>query len=34
MLLGMLGVMLLRPAEYTRHHSPAQAPVELQPVTA
>ena len=28
MLLGMLGVMLLRPAEYTHHH--AHAHVELQ----
>jgi len=28
MLLGMLGVMLLRPTEYTRHH--AHARLELQ----
>jgi hypothetical protein len=34
MLLGMLGVMLARPAEYTRHHGQAHAAVELQPATA
>jgi hypothetical protein len=32
MLLGMLGVMLARPAEYTHHHG--SAPVKLQPATA
>jgi hypothetical protein len=36
MLLGMLGVMLARPAEYTHHHAhaPAQSNAELQPATA
>jgi hypothetical protein len=34
MLLGMLGVMLARPAEYTHHHGHARAAVELQPATA
>ncbi len=36
MLLGMLGVMLTRPVEYTHHHghASAQSHVELQPATA
>jgi hypothetical protein len=34
MLLGMLGVMLLRPAEYTHHHGRAPLRVEAQPVSA
>jgi len=34
MLLGMLGVMLARPAEYTHHHNHANAAVELQPASA
>ena len=32
MLLGMLGVMLLRPDEYTHHHAHAHA--QLQPEQA
>jgi hypothetical protein len=34
MLLGMLGVMLAHPSEYTLHHSDAPAGVELQSATA
>ena len=34
MLLGMLGVMLARPSEYTHHHGGAQVAVELQGATA
>jgi hypothetical protein len=34
MLLGMLGVMLARRAEYTHHHGHAHGAVELQPATA
>jgi hypothetical protein len=34
MLLGMLGVMLARPAEYTHHHGHAHADAQLQAATA
>jgi hypothetical protein len=34
MLLGMLGVMLARPSEYTHHDGHADATVELQSATA
>jgi hypothetical protein len=34
MLLGMLGVMLARPSEYTHHHDHAHPAAELQPATA